>query len=147
MGTHTFVGNLTADPELKFTPSGHALVTFTVADSKRVFDKDANEWKDGDTVFMRCQIWRQYAENVAETLSKGMRVIVVGELKQRTWETREGEKRTTIELDAHEVGPALKFATATVTRTSRDGRGTPSSAAADDPWATPTTPTFDEPPF
>lgn len=148
---HTFIGNLTADPELRFTSSGHAVASFTVADSKRVYDKDASEWKDADPVFIRCQMWRQYAENVAESLQKGMRVIVVGTLKQRTWETREGEKRTTIELDADDVGPALKFATAKVTRTTRNGGSPAASGAMEDPWAhqpaSAASPSYDEPPF
>ena len=117
----TVVGNLTNDPELRFTPSGAAVASFTVASSSRYLDKATNEWKDGDPVFMRCSVWRQYAENVAESLQKGMRVIVQGRLKQRSYETREGEKRTVFEIDVEEVGPSLKMATAKVTKTTRSG--------------------------
>jgi single-strand DNA-binding protein len=138
----TVVGNLTADPELRFTPSGAAVASFTVASTPRTFDKNSNEWKDGDALFLRCSIWRQAAENVAESLQRGMRVVVTGRLKQRSFETREGEKRTVIELDVDEVGPSLKYATAKVNRTQRgssgggfgaDNSGGP--APADDPWA------------
>lgn len=124
----TVVGNLTADPELRFTPQGAAVASFTVAASSRYLDKATNEWKDTDPVYMRCSVWRQYAENVAESLTKGMRVIVSGRLKQRSYETREGEKRTVVELDVEEVGPALRYATARVTRTASNG-----SAAAPQP--------------
>jgi single-strand DNA-binding protein len=117
----TVVGNLTADPELRFTPSGQAVANFTVASTTRFLDKQSNEWRDGDTVFLRCSVWRQYAENVAESLSKGMRVIVTGRLKQRSYETREGEKRTVFEVDVDEVGPSLTRATAKVTRTTGGG--------------------------
>ena len=119
----TVVGNLTDDPELRFTPSGAAVASFTVASTPRTFDKNTNEWKDGDALFLRCSIWRQAAENVAESLSKGMRVIVQGSLKQRSYETREGEKRTVIEMTVEEVGPALKYATAKVTRAARGSGG------------------------
>jgi single-strand DNA-binding protein len=119
----TVVGNLTDDPELRFTPSGAAVASFTVASTPRTFDKNTNEWKDGDALFLRCSIWRQAAENVAESLSKGMRVIVQGSLKQRSYETREGEKRTVIEMTVEEVGPALKYATAKVTRAARGAGG------------------------
>lgn len=120
----TVVGNLTADPELRFTPSGQAVANFTVASTARLLDKQSNEWKDGDTVFLRCSVWRQYAENVAESLSKGMRVIVTGRLKVRQYETREGGKGTSVECDVDEVGPALKNATAKVNRVARaDGFG------------------------
>ena len=104
----TIVGNLTSDPELRFTPSGAAVASFTVASTPRVLDKATNEWKDGEAVFMRCSVWRQYAENVAESLTKGMRVIVTGRLKQRSYETREGEKRTVIEMEVDEVGPVAE---------------------------------------
>jgi len=119
----TVVGNLTDDPELRFTPSGAAVASFTVASTPRTFDKATNEWKDGDALFLRCSIWRQAAENVAESLTKGMRVVVQGRLRQRSYETREGEKRTVVELDVEEVGPSLKYATAKVTKASRGGGG------------------------
>jgi single-strand DNA-binding protein len=137
----TVVGNLTADPELRFTPSGAAVASFTVASTPRNFDRQTNEWKDGEALFLRCSIWRQAAENVAESLQRGMRVVVTGRLKQRSFETREGEKRTVIELDVDEVGPSLRYATAKVNRTQRGsssgGFGADSSggAPADDPWA------------
>jgi single-strand DNA-binding protein len=136
----TVVGNLTADPELRFTPSGAAVASFTVASTPRTFDKNSNEWKDGEALFLRCSIWRQAAENVAESLQRGMRVVVHGRLKQRSFETREGEKRTVIELDVDEVGPSLKYATAKVNRTTRGSSGGGfgsggESAPADDPWA------------
>ena len=158
----TVVGNLTGDPELRFTPSGAAVASFTVASTPRTLDKATNEWKDGDALFLRCSIWRQAAENVAESLQKGMRVIVQGRLKQRSYETKEGEKRTVYELDVDEVGPSLKYATAKVNRTTRGGGnsgggfgGAPSSGApADDPWASAAPATSgggggwsDEPPF
>jgi single-strand DNA-binding protein len=143
----TVVGNLTNDPELRFTPSGAAVASFTVASTPRTLDKATNEWKDGEALFLRCSIWRQAAENVAESLQRGARVIVQGRLKQRSFETKEGEKRTVIELDVDEVGPSLKYATAKVNKTTRqggggggfgggggsNGGGTP---AGDDPWAT-----------
>jgi single-strand DNA-binding protein len=133
----TIVGNLTNDPELRFTPSGAAVASFTVASSTRVMDKQTNEWKDGDTVFMRCSVWRQYAENVAESLQRGMRVIVTGRLQQRSYETKEGEKRTVIECQVDDVGPALRYATAKVTKVSRGGGGGFGGGPADDPWASP----------
>ena len=119
----TVVGNLTADPELRFTQTGAAVASFTVASTPRAFDKASGEWKDGDALFLRCSIWRQAAENVAESLTKGMRVVVQGRLRQRSYETREGEKRTVVELDVEEVGPSLKYATAKVTKASRGGGG------------------------
>ena len=119
----TVVGNLTNDPELRFTPSGAAVASFTVASTPRTFDRNTNEWKDGDTLFMSCSVWRQSAENVAESLTKGMRVIVQGSLKQRSYETRDGEKRTVVEMTVEEIGPALKSATAKVTRASRGAGG------------------------
>ena len=135
------IGNLTADPELTFTASGAAVVNFTVAASDRIMDKVTGEWRDGDPTFMRCSIWRTYAENVAESLSKGTRVVVVGKLRSRSYETREGEKRTVIELEVEEVGPALRYATATDTRRKR-GDANPNAfgvpgTGVDDPWATP----------
>ena len=119
----TLVGNLTADPELRFTPSGAPVANFTVASTPRTFDRATSEWKDGDAMFINCSVWRQAAENAAETLTKGMRVIVQGNLKSRTYETREGEKRTVFEIDVDEVGPALRYATAKVTRTQGGGGG------------------------
>lgn len=119
----TVVGNLTADPELRFTPSGAAVASFTVASTPRTFDRQSNEWKDADTLFMRCSIWREAAENVAETLTKGTRVVVQGRLVQRSFETREGEKRTVVEMQVDEVGPSLRYATAKVTRSQRGGSG------------------------
>jgi single-strand DNA-binding protein len=119
----TVVGNLTADPELRFTPSGAAVANFTVASTPRTFDRQSGEWKDGEALFLRCNIWRQAAENVAETLTRGARVIVQGRLKQRSFETREGEKRTVIELEVDEVGPSLRYATASVTKASRGSGG------------------------
>jgi single-strand DNA-binding protein len=117
--TVTVVGNLTNDPELRFTPSGAAVANFTVASTPRLLDKATNEWKDGDALFMRCSIWRQAAENVAESLQRGARVIVTGRLRQRSYETKEGEKRTVVELDVDEVGPSLKYATAKVVKGQR----------------------------
>lgn len=151
----TVVGNLTGDPELRFTPSGAAVANFTVASTPRMLDKATNEWKDGDALFLRCSIWRQAAENVAESLTKGARVIVSGRLRQRSYETKEGEKRTVIELDVDEIGPSLRYATAKVNKTSRGGGGFGGSAGggqsgpSDDPWATPAPAGgfADEPPF
>jgi len=128
----TVVGNLTADPELRFTPSGAAVAGFTVASTPRTFDRQSNEWKDGETLFLRCSVWRQAAENAAESLVKGTRVIVSGRLKANTYETREGEKRTSYEIDVDEVGPSLKYASAKVTKTQRGGGG---GFGGDDPWA------------
>jgi single-strand DNA-binding protein len=121
--TITLVGNLTADPELRFTPSGAPVANFTVASTPRTFDRNTNEWRDGDAMFLNCAVWRQAAENVAESLQKGMRVIVQGRLKSRSYETREGEKRTVFEVDVDEIGPALRYATARVTRNSGGGSG------------------------
>lgn len=119
----TVVGNLTADPELRFTASGAAVANFTVASTPRTFDRQTNEWKDGEALFLRCSIWRDAAENVTETLKKGNRVIVQGKLKQRSYETREGERRTVVELEVDEIGPSLRYATAKVNRTQRGGGG------------------------
>jgi single-strand DNA-binding protein len=138
----TVVGNLTGDPELRFTPSGAAVANFTIASTPRNFDKQTNEWKDGDTLFLNCSIWRQAAENVAESLQKGMRVVAQGRLKQRSYETREGEKRTVVELEVEEIGPSLKHATARVTRVN--SQGAPGGSGnrgggggnSNDPWAT-----------
>ncbi|MBK4119698.1 single-stranded DNA-binding protein [Kocuria rhizophila] len=121
----TVVGNLTADPELRFTPSGAAVANFTVASTPRQFDRQANEWQDQETLFMRCSVWREAAENVAESLSKGTRVIVQGRLKARSYETREGDRRTSMELDVDEVGPSMKYATA---RVQRNAKGTGNSS-------------------
>ena len=115
----TVVGNMTNDPELRFTPSGAAVASFTIATNSRYLDKTTNEWKDGDPTYLRCSVWRQYAENVAESLTKGTRVIVSGKLKQRSYETREGEKRTVMEVEVEDVGPALRYATAKVNRVQR----------------------------
>jgi single-strand DNA-binding protein len=134
----TVVGNLTADPELRFTPSGAAVANFTVASTPRTFDKNSNEWKDGEALFLNCSVWRQAAENAAESLVRGMRVIVSGRLKARSYETREGEKRTVFEIDVDEVGPSLKYATAKVQKTSRSGTGGGgggSYGGGDDPWS------------
>ncbi len=132
--TVTVVGNLTADPELRFTPAGAAVANFTVASTPRTFDKQFGEWKDGSALFLRCNIWRQPAENAAETLTRGMRVIVTGRLRQRSFETRDGEKRTVVELEVDEVGPSLRYATAKVNKVSRNGAGT-ANGNSDDPWA------------
>lgn len=130
----TIVGNLTDDPELRFTPSGAAVAKFRVASTPRYFDKATNEWKDGEALFLSCTVWRQYAENVAESLKRGTRVIVTGRLKQRSYETREGEKRTVVELEVDEIGPALRYATATLTKAASGGASTPTAAQNDDPW-------------
>jgi single-strand DNA-binding protein len=166
----TVVGNLTADPELRFTPSGAAVANFTVASTPRIFDRQSNEWKDGDALFMRCSIWREAAENVAESLTRGSRVIVQGRLKQRSYETREGEKRTVVELEVDEIGPSLRYATAKVNKANRSGGGGGGfgggggggggsrgggdtvEAKTDDPWGSaPASGSFsggdDEPPF
>ena len=119
----TVVGNLTGDPELRFTPSGAAVANFTVASTPRAFDRQSNEWKDQETLFMRCSVWREAAENIAESLVRGNRVVVTGRLKSRSYETKEGEKRTVVELEVDEVGPSLRYATAKVNRTQRSGGG------------------------
>jgi single-strand DNA-binding protein len=166
----TVIGNLTADPELRFTPSGAAVANFTVASTPRIFDRQTNEWKDGEALFLRCNIWREAAENVAESLTRGSRVIVQGRLKQRSFETREGEKRTVVELEVDEIGPSLRYATAKVNKASRSGGGGGgfgggggsrsaatggaggSDVKQDDPWGSaPASGSFsgsdDEPPF
>ena len=158
----TVVGNLTGDPELRFTPSGAAVANFTIASTPRSFDRQANEWKDGEALFLRASVWREFAEHVAGSLTKGSRVIATGRLKQRSYETREGEKRTVIELEVDEIGPSLRYATAKVTKASRgDGGGTgagfgaPAGAGAGgsrgggaaDPWATPAGARDEAPPF
>ncbi len=172
--TLTVIGNLTGDPELRFTPSGAAVANFTVASTPRTFDRQSNEWKDGETLFLRCSIWREAAESVAESLTNRTRVIVQGRLVQRSYETREGEKRTVYELQVDEVGPSLRYATAKVTKTQRSGGGgfgggggggsygggggfngggqsSGGGGQTDDPWATPAGGSgggySDEPPF
>jgi single-strand DNA-binding protein len=160
--TVTVVGNLTNDPELRFTPSGAAVASFTVASTPRFLDKQTNEWKDGDALFLRCSVWRQAAENIAESLTRGARVIVTGRLRQRSYETKEGEKRTVVELEVDEVGPSLRYATAKVTKAQRGGGGGGGfsggggggfgggAPAEDDPWSTPAPSgggMTDEPPF
>lgn len=119
----TVVGNLVDDPELRFTRNGAAVASFRVASTPRFFDRQSGEWKDGEALFLTCSVWRQAAENVAETLQRGMRVIVQGRLRQRSYETQQGEKRTVYEMEADEVGPALRYATAKVTKVSRQGGG------------------------
>ena len=119
----TVVGNLTAPPELRFTPNGAAVANFTVASTPRTFDRNTNEWKDGEALFLRCSVWKEVAENVAESLDKGMRVIVQGRLKARSYDDKDGNRRTSWELDVDEIGPALRFATAKVTRAQRSGGG------------------------
>lgn len=156
----TVVGNLVDDPELRFTPSGQAVAKFRIASTPRTRDAQSGEWKDGESLFLTCSVWRQYAENVAESLQRGMRVIVSGRLKQRSYETKEGEKRTVFELDVEDVGPALRNATAKVTKVNRGPGGTggtgggAASAGSDDPWAAAPSAggswggsNFDEPPF
>ena len=168
--TITVVGNLTADPELRFTPSGAAVANFTVASTPRIYDRQSGEWKDGEALFLRCNIWREAAENVAESLTRGARVILSGRLKQRSFETREGEKRTVVEVEVDEIGPSLRYATAKVNKVSRSGGGGGgfgssgggggdrggsrggSSEPKDDPWGSaPASGSFsgsdDEPPF
>ncbi|MET3370611.1 UNVERIFIED_CONTAM: single-strand DNA-binding protein [Jeotgalibacillus campisalis] len=146
--TITVIGNLTNDPELRFTPSGSAVANFTIASTPRTFDRQANEWKDGETLFLRASVWREAAENVAESLTKGTRVIVSGRLKSRSYETKEGEKRTVIELEVDEIGPSLRYANAKVNRTQRSNNqgggstggfgnqpNTGQPARQEDPWA------------
>lgn len=144
----TVIGNLTADPELRFTPSGSAVANFTIASTPRTFDRQSNEWKDGEALFLRSSVWREQAENVAETLTKGMRVIAQGNLRMRSYDDKEGNKRTVTELEIEEVAPSLKFASAKVTRTQRSGGGqggnrqsqpsqpTSQQQPASDPWST-----------
>ena len=133
----TLVGNLVDDPELRFTPSGAAVAKFRMASTPRYLDKTTNEWKDGESLFLTCNVWRQAAENVAESLQRGMRVIVQGRLKQRSYETKEGEKRTVYEVEVDEVGPSLRSATAKVNKTQRGGGGGGFGGGAvdNDPWA------------
>src|SRR6266576_2765074 len=162
----TIVGNLVGDPELRYTPTGQAVATFRVASTPRFRDNATGEWKDGDSLFLSCTVWRQAAENVAESLQRGMRVIVQGRLKQRSYETREGEKRTVVELEVDEIGPSLRYATAKVNKASRSGGGGFGSGGGgsrggaggseppkqEDPWGSaPASGSFsgsdDEPPF
>jgi single-strand DNA-binding protein len=134
--TITVTGNLTSDPELRYTPSGAAVCNFRIASTPRAFDKNTNEWKDGDSLFLGCNVWRQQGENCAESLQRGMRVIVTGRLKQRSYETKEGEKRTVYEIEGDDVGPSLKNATAKVNKSERSRNDGPAKpAAAADPWA------------
>jgi single-strand DNA-binding protein len=142
----TIVGNLVDDPELRFTPSGAAVANFRIASTPRIYDRQSGEWRDGDTLFLTCSVWRQAAENVAETLQKGMRAIVQGRLKSRQYETREGEKRTVFEIDVDEVGPSLRSATAKVAKTTRSGASSGGwqgggagggGGGGNDPWASP----------
>ena len=146
--TITIVGNLVGDPELRYTPTGQAVATFRVASTPRYMDRQTNEWKDGDSLFLSCNIWRQAAENVAESLQRGMRVIVQGRLRQRSYETKEGEKRTVYEIEVDEVGPSLRNASAKVSRSERHTAGSAAAArpgGGDDPWASGSQ--SDEPPF
>lgn len=140
----TVVGNLTGDPELRFTNNGVALANFTVASTPRTFDKQSNEWKDGEALFLRCTVWREYAENVAASLVKGSQVIVRGSLRSRVYETKEGERRTSFEIDVDEVGPALRYATATVTRSQNRASGASSTAPGGTGWAAPDTGVTDD---
>ena len=126
----TIVGNLTADPELRFTEAGTAVANFSVASTPRTFDRQSGEWQDGDALFLRCTVWRQAAENAAESLSRGMRVVIQGRLRQRSYETKDGDKRTVVELDVDEIGPSLKYATAKVTKATK-------KATTDDGWTAP----------
>ena len=151
----TVIGNLTSDPELRYTQNGLAVANFTIASTPKTLDKQTNEWKDGEALFLRASVWREYAEQVAGSLTKGSRVIAVGRLKQRSFETKEGEKRTSIELEIDEIGPSLRYATAQVTRTERNGSAAPkrqadswaaSTPAATDTWNTPSS-YNDETPF
>jgi single-strand DNA-binding protein len=143
--TMTIIGNLTSDPELRFTASGAAVANFTVASTPRTFNRTTSEWEDGEALFMRCTIWKQAAENVAESLTRGARVVVQGRLQQRSFQTKEGEKRTVMELTVDEIGPSLRYATATVTKNPKNASArvnpelvtsTP-TAPADDPWGAP----------
>jgi single-strand DNA-binding protein len=161
----TVVGNLTADPELRYTQNGLAVANFTIASTPKVFDKQANEWKDGDALFLRASVWRDFAEHVAGSLTKGSRVIAQGRLRQRSYQDREGQQRTSIELEVDEIGPSLRFATAQVTRSQgQGGRGGASGAPAgnqpdptrngaqtgtqqQDVWSTPSNEYNDETPF
>lgn len=155
----TVVGNLTADPELRYTQNGVAVANFTIASTPRSFDRQSNEWKDGDPLFLRASVWREFAEHVAGSLSKGSRVVATGRLRQRAYETKEGEKRTSMELEVDEIGPSLRYATAQVTRTQGQAGGGSASGewsaprggddwgqAPQDPWGS-VEPTSDDTPF
>lgn len=137
----TVVGNLTADPELRYTQNGLAVANFTIASTPRTFDRASNDWKDGEALFLRASVWREFAEHVAGSLTKGSRVIVTGRLKQRSYETKEGEKRTSFEIEVDEIGPSLRYATAQVTRTSSSreggsgGTGSGRGQVTEEPWA------------
>jgi len=139
----TVTGNLVDDPEVRYTPTGQAVAKFRIASTPRYLDKQSNEWKDGDSLFLTCNVWRQMAENAAESLRKGMRAVVTGRLKQRSYETKQGEKRTVYEIEVDDLGPSLKNATAKVLRADRSQPSAPK--AGDDPWAAPGS--SDEPPF
>jgi single-strand DNA-binding protein len=159
----TVIGNLTSDPELRWTPSGAAVANFTIASTPRTLDRESQEWKDGEALFLRCSVWRQAAENVAESLTRGSRVMAQGRLKQRSFETKEGEKRSVIELEVDEIGPSLRYATATVARAARsgdgpgggsgggigagDGRAGTGRDNSPDPWAATVGGAGEEPPF
>jgi single-strand DNA-binding protein len=142
----TVVGNLTADPELRYTQGGLPVANFTIASTPRTFDRQANEWKDGEALFLRASVWREFAEHVAGSLTKGARVIATGRLKQRSYQDREGQNRTSIELEVDEIGPSLRYATAQVTRAASGSGGgggggqSRPQVAADEPWSTPGTP-------
>ena len=163
----TIIGNLTSDPELRFTPSGAAVADFTIASTPRTLDRQTQEWKDGEALFLRCSCWRQMAEHVAGSLTRGSRVMAQGRLKQRSFETKEGEKRTVVELEVDEIGPSLRYATASVTKVTRsgdgpgggfgggigagsggdDGRTGTGRSGSPDPWAAPVGGLSEEPPF
>ena len=159
----TVIGNLTSDPELRWTPSGAAVANFTIASTPRSLDRETQEWKDGEALFLRCNVWRQAAENVAESLTRGSRVMAQGRLKQRSFETKEGEKRSVIELEVDEIGPSLRYATATVAKAARsgdgpgggsgggigagDGRAGTGRGNSPDPWAATVGGAGEEPPF
>ncbi|MFE1664659.1 single-stranded DNA-binding protein [Microbacterium sp. P02] len=138
----TVVGNLTADPELRYTQGGLPVANFTIASTPRNFDRASNEWKDGEALFLRASVWREFAEHVAGSLTKGSRVVATGRLKQRSYETKEGEKRTSIELEVDEIGPSLRYVTAQITRAASGGGGgggqqSRPQQVADEPWSTP----------
>jgi single-strand DNA-binding protein len=166
----TIIGNLTSEPELRWTPSGAAVANFTIASTPRTLDRQTQEWKDGEPLFLRCSVWRQAAENVAESLTRGSRVMAQGRLRQRSFETKEGEKRTVVEMEVDEIGPSLRYATATVSRASRPadrdggfgggsgggangganaggGSGGSARGAAEDPWGQAAGEPVEEPPF
>jgi single-strand DNA-binding protein len=155
----TVIGNLTNDPELRWTPSGAAVANFTIASTPRTLDRETQEWKDGEALFLRCSVWRQAAENVAESLTRGSRVMAQGRLKQRSFETKEGEKRSVIELEVDEIGPSLRYATATVAKAARsgdgpgggngagDGHAGSGRGSSPDPWAATVGGAGEEPPF